>query len=357
MRLTLHIDLQQPMHLLSALERWLTTAVRVESRVRSVVIGATPRMTGTRLLAVSAMAVLLSALVVRWSDVQLSAQLYRQYVSTLHWLPLCDPDEYGRCDWAGRSEAAFVTPSLSSMPFCRHSPAVRAAIRSEIATTQRAVQHALRDSVTIHAEQLKAFRANATRSAAAPDSDSERPQDAEWRAVLSRRLSNDSFASVRYKSYSGSVFARLRQLSGVGDEAFVSSLAGAPYTDWIANSASRSFFFFSQDRRYMVKCITVEELRFLTARLQDYYQHLRAHRDSLLIRVFGLYRITGATGSSSRLYAMVMQNILYSQHRIHRRFDIKGSSHVRQARPGERQQSTPVLKDVDFLPGCSTRRW
>lgn len=42
---------------------------------------------------------------------------------------------------------------------------------------------------------------------------------------------------------------------------------------------------------------------------------------------------------------------------IHLRVDLQGSSRGRLAKPAEKLQQTPVLKELDFLSGRTTTRW
>ncbi len=55
--------------------------------------------------------------------------------------------------------------------------------------------------------------------------------------------------------------------------------------------ASGSFFFFSQDRKFIIKTMTQKELdRFL--RMLPYYEiHLSETKKSLLARIYGVYTI------------------------------------------------------------------
>ena len=60
--------------------------------------------------------------------------------------------------------------------------------------------------------------------------------------------------SFEFKDYSGKMFACLRRRAGIEDHEYLSSLAGKlPLLDFITNSKSGEFFFFTHDRKYMIK--------------------------------------------------------------------------------------------------------
>ena len=161
-------------------------------------------------------------------------------------------------------------------------------------------------------------------------------------------------ANFQYKAYAGTIFTRLRWHFDVSDASYLSSVAGeSGYADFIANSKSGSFFFYTDDKAYMIKSMTKDESEFLRVHvLPSYYHHLTVYRDSLLIKIFGLYRIRKKS-MSHPVYFMVMKNVFFTQKPIHLRFDLKGSTLGRKATEREKEQETPVLKDIDFIEGTA----
>ena len=125
-------------------------------------------------------------------------------------------------------------------------------------------------------------------------------------------------SNFEYKAYAGSIFSRLRWFYGVLDNDYLHSVAGSNgYADFIANSKSGSFFFYTYDKAYMIKSMTKEESEFLRVSvLPSYYHHLTVYRDSLLSKIFGLYRIRKRT-MSHPVYFMVMRNVFYTEKPIH----------------------------------------
>ncbi len=55
---------------------------------------------------------------------------------------------------------------------------------------------------------------------------------------------------------------------------------------------SGSFFFLTHDNRFLIKTITKEELNTLIKGfLKKYYKYLKENPKSLIIRIYGAYRI------------------------------------------------------------------
>lgn len=79
----------------------------------------------------------------------------------------------------------------------------------------------------------------------------------------------------------------------------------------------------------------------------SYYAHLRANPDTLLSRIYGLYRLT--IGDVVCRF-VVMGNIFNASLRIDTRFDLKGSTVGRTVGPDVDLRNTrQVLKDLDFI--------
>ena len=54
---------------------------------------------------------------------------------------------------------------------------------------------------------------------------------------------------------------------------------------------SGSFFFFSHDRKFIIKTMTSQELSLFLAKLPAFKDHLRNNQSSLLAKIFGLFTI------------------------------------------------------------------
>ena len=143
-------------------------------------------------------------------------------------------------------------------------------------------------------------------------------------------------------------FHRARRCSGISERAYMSSLVqgASPFqSNSLKSRSSESEFFFSLDKRFMIKAIGSLEAAQLLRMLPAYVRHLERHPDSLLCRICGMYSL----GPSARYY-LVMLNTLSPHDVTHRIFDLKGSTLGRTAlkQKLEKERVGIVLKDLDF---------
>lgn len=158
------------------------------------------------------------------------------------------------------------------------------------------------------------------------------------------------------KAYAPTVFARIRAMYGVTDDDFLESVAHPTkgYNDLIVNSKSGQFFYYSHDNKYLLKTCTEEERKTFTQHmLREYFAHLAAYPDSLLIKIYGAFRVKVARPHRQTVHFFVMANVFHAppSKPIHVRFDLKGSTYGRRAKESELLQRVPVLKDLDYFEG------
>jgi 1-phosphatidylinositol-4-phosphate 5-kinase len=106
----------------------------------------------------------------------------------------------------------------------------------------------------------------------------------------------------------------------------------------------------------MMKTIPLREFDKFRNVLKAYYSHMRAYKDSLISRFYGLHEVCwiGSDGKEQKRYLVIMNNV-FTDFAVGVKFDLKGSSHGRSAlRNGERiadlteKQLKTALKDNDF---------
>eukprot|EP00468_Gymnochlora_sp_CCMP2014_P012616 CAMPEP_0167765142 /NCGR_PEP_ID=MMETSP0110_2-20121227/14497_1 /TAXON_ID=629695 /ORGANISM="Gymnochlora sp., Strain CCMP2014" /LENGTH=689 /DNA_ID=CAMNT_0007652771 /DNA_START=121 /DNA_END=2190 /DNA_ORIENTATION=+ len=162
--------------------------------------------------------------------------------------------------------------------------------------------------------------------------------------------------SFTFKDYAPRVFQEIRRLSGIDKKEYIESVCYNNYIEFISNSKSGAFFFFSNDTRYMIKTIESAEEKCLLKMLESYYLHLRANPDSLIARIYGLHRVKFSRPIAGRkkFHFVVMQSVFYTKNYIHAIFDLKGSVVGRKATekdfkrsPTDKMTGT-VLKDNDL---------
>ena len=90
--------------------------------------------------------------------------------------------------------------------------------------------------------------------------------------------------------------------------------------------ASGSFFFFSHDRRFLIKTMSSGEKKKMLKMVDAYVQHIdNSKNKSLLARIYGIFEIK--TNYFDSVNIMIMQNTCYMADKSNRQltFDIKGS--------------------------------
>ncbi|GKV41677.1 hypothetical protein SLEP1_g49177 [Rubroshorea leprosula] len=154
----------------------------------------------------------------------------------------------------------------------------------------------------------------------------------------------------KWKDYCPVVFRTLRKLFKVDPADYMISICGNDALRLLSSPGkSGSFFYLTNDDRYMIKTMKKAEVKVLLRMLSAYYNHVRAFENTLVIKYYGLHcvRLTGATQKKVRF--IIMGNLLRSEYTIHRRFDLKGSSLGRITdKPESEMDDTIILKDLDL---------
>ncbi|XP_061375582.1 phosphatidylinositol 4-phosphate 5-kinase 6-like [Gastrolobium bilobum] len=154
----------------------------------------------------------------------------------------------------------------------------------------------------------------------------------------------------RWKDYCPVVFRALRKLFKVDPADYMISLCGDEALRELSSPGkSGSFFYLTNDDRYMIKTMKKSETKVFLRMLPGYYKHVRAFENTLVTKFFGLHcvRLTGAAQKKVRF--VIMGNLFCSQYPIHRRFDLKGSTFGRTTdKPESEIEPTTTLKDLDL---------
>jgi len=145
-----------------------------------------------------------------------------------------------------------------------------------------------------------------------------------------------------FKAYAPLVFARIRSQMEIDKQLFLHSICGNfSFLEFLSNAKSGSFFFFSHDKRYLIKTMTPTECHFLQSMLPRYYTYMQHNPHTFLTKYYGLYRLQT---ENQQIYFGIMGSVLDTSRDIHKTFDLKGSTLGRVAKPTE-----SVLKDLDIL--------
>ncbi|CAI9102800.1 OLC1v1001143C1 [Oldenlandia corymbosa var. corymbosa] len=154
----------------------------------------------------------------------------------------------------------------------------------------------------------------------------------------------------RWKDYCPLVFRTLRNLFKVDPADYMISICGNDALRELSSPGkSGSFFYLTNDDKYMIKTMKKSEVKVLLRMLPNYYNHVRAFENTLITKFYGLHcvKLTGAAQKKVRF--VIMGNLFCTEYAIHRRFDLKGSSHGRLTdKPESEIDSTTTLKDLDL---------
>ncbi|KAG9146276.1 hypothetical protein Leryth_007978 [Lithospermum erythrorhizon] len=150
----------------------------------------------------------------------------------------------------------------------------------------------------------------------------------------------------KWKDYCPMVFRDLREMFKIDAADYMMSICGNDALRELSSPGkSGSIFFLSQDDRFMIKTLRESEVKLLLRMLPDYHHHVKTYENTLITKFFGLYRIEPSSGQKFRF--VVMGNMFCTELRIHRRFDLKGSSLGRSSDKVEIDENT-TLKDLDL---------
>ena len=113
--------------------------------------------------------------------------------------------------------------------------------------------------------------------------------------------------------------------------------------------ASGSFFFFSHDRKFIIKTMTDGELAFFLKILPDYELHLKENPESIISRMYGVYTIRMQKIATVHLMLMANTLMFKNSDNIERIFDLKGSTVSREVKLNRKTKNTATLKDTNYL--------
>ncbi|KFK42170.1 hypothetical protein AALP_AA2G220100 [Arabis alpina] len=152
----------------------------------------------------------------------------------------------------------------------------------------------------------------------------------------------------RWKDYCPLVFRRLRELFAVDPAEYMLAICGNDALRELSSPGkSGSFFYLTQDDRFMIKTVKKSEVKVLLRMLPSYYKHVCQYENTLVTRFYGVHCSKPVGGQKTRF--IVMGNLFCSEYRIQRRFDLKGSSHGRTtSKPEGEIDETTTLKDLDL---------
>ena len=152
--------------------------------------------------------------------------------------------------------------------------------------------------------------------------------------------------------YLPEIFNDLRINDEISDEVMIKVFSPSKNKSAIekmseSKGKSGSFFFYSHDRKFIIKTISDYERKTLLNVLHDYFNYIKQHETSLITKIYGLYTLV--IKNTSSVHIILMQNLFgCSPIHIQRMFDLKGSKVQRKTKDVQKWRRDQVLKDLDF---------
>mmetsp|Transcript_39923 Transcript_39923/g.89578 ORF Transcript_39923/g.89578 Transcript_39923/m.89578 type:complete len:596 (+) Transcript_39923:590-2377(+) len=159
--------------------------------------------------------------------------------------------------------------------------------------------------------------------------------------------------SFEFEEYAPAVFRDIRQMFGVSTPDFLQSMSDKPLTGGsIGEGKSGQIFYFSWDKRFVIKTLTLAERQFLVRCLKDYHNHLQGNTETTLLpRFYALFKVKFPKEYPMRV--VVMHNVFLTPDptiRIQEQYDLKGVLDPKKRRVTDKQRAAGVttLKDLNL---------
>lgn len=151
----------------------------------------------------------------------------------------------------------------------------------------------------------------------------------------------------KYKEYLPKVFQRLRESCGIDNADYLVSLTGGPaLREMPSPGASGCIFFLSEDDRFLIKSVRKEEMGIFLHFMKQYEKYVCSNPMTLLVKFYGIHRVRPWLGQNARF--VVMGNVLPTGKRMHRKYDLKGSTYKRTVGAEKMKDPDATLKDLDI---------
>lgn len=162
--------------------------------------------------------------------------------------------------------------------------------------------------------------------------------------------------AVTIFEHAGGVFRELRELDGITSKDIIRSLRPENNLESIKGAGesqgkSGSFFFFSQDKRFIIKTMNDGELSTFKHMFKDYTQYIKSNPQSLLARIYGIFTVY--LEDIVPVHLIMMANTIQcmsgcsNMEAIDCVFDLKGSLVGRLTKGGQAKNTT-ILKDLNI---------
>lgn len=155
--------------------------------------------------------------------------------------------------------------------------------------------------------------------------------------------------------YAPKIFTYLRQIDKLNEDVIITSFLPMKNKQGIQESEGRSgnFFINTDDKRFILKTITYEDVELIRGiLLEKMANHYKQHNDSIIGRIYGLYKLNITTGlfGKKEIYFILMENVYgVFENNVLCKYDLKGSQLDRKVNFDSEEIDNTVMKDVNFF--------
>jgi hypothetical protein len=166
---------------------------------------------------------------------------------------------------------------------------------------------------------------------------------------------------VEIHEHAGQIFKNLRKQDNIESEDIIKSLHPIFNREAIKGAGesqgkSGSFFFFSHDRKFIIKTMSDGELKTFKHMFEDFVEYLtKKNPDSLLARLYGIFTVY--MEDIVPIHLILMGNTIQCVNKNEKQeptksiqciFDLKGSLHGRITK-GKNLKNTSIMKDRNIM--------
>ena len=162
---------------------------------------------------------------------------------------------------------------------------------------------------------------------------------------------------AKYIEYAPRIFYMIRTMDNISSDALQESFdiernSKAIFKAGESQGKSGSFFFFTYDKRFLIKTMTKKEYKTMIKLLPKYYAHFKKNPDSVIARILGLYSLK--LPEVDKIHFFLMENVIQTvdDNKLLGIFDLKGSKISREVikaeiLPSETQKDVNLQKILD----------
>lgn len=158
-----------------------------------------------------------------------------------------------------------------------------------------------------------------------------------------------------FKDYFGSIFLQIRNTFNIGNEEYLESLTSKYVLNELNSPGkSGSFFYFSNDYKYIIKTIHRNEHIHLRKYLNTYYKYVKNNPNTMICQYYGLHRVKLPRSFKNRIqnrkiYLVVMYNVFPPWIKMNLTYDLKGSKFGRYTSGCNQDNGSNIRKDLNWI--------